>query len=74
MPNTTAKRHFEFGGGGSDKFWEIEVAGKDVTVHFGRRGAKGQSNTKTFPDEAAAKKHAEKLISEKTGKGYVETA
>ncbi len=74
MPNTTAKRHFEFVGGGSDKFWEIEIAGKEVTVRFGRRGAKGQGNTKTFPDEAAAKKHAEKLISEKTGKGYVETA
>jgi DNA ligase-1 len=72
MPSKASKRHFEFIGGGSDKFWEIEVAGKEVTVRFGRRGAKGQTNTKTFPDEAAAKKHADTLISEKTGKGYVE--
>ena len=74
MPSTTSKRHFEFAGGGSDKFWEIEVAGKEVTVRFGRRGAKGQTNTKAFPDEAAAKKHADTLIAEKTGKGYVEAA
>jgi len=72
MPSTASKRRFEFVGGGSDKFWEIEVAGKEVTVCFGRRGSKGQTSGKTFPDEAAAKTHADQLIAEKTGKGYVE--
>jgi DNA ligase-1 len=71
MPNTNSKRRFEYVGNGSDKFWEIEVKGKDVLVHFGRNGTNGQSSTKSFADEAAAKTHAEKLIEEKTGKGYV---
>jgi DNA ligase 1 len=72
MPTANSKRRFHFVGGGSDKFWEIEVAGTDVTVRFGRTGTDGQTKTKSFPDEAAAKKHAEKLIAEKTGKGYQE--
>jgi DNA ligase len=72
MPSTTAKRRFEFVGGGSDKFWEVEVKGKEVLVRFGRRGSNGQASTKAFPDAATATKHAEKLVQEKVGKGYVE--
>ena len=67
-----ATRHFEFLEGGSAKFWEITAAGNDVTVRFGRIGTQGQTQTKTFVDEAAAVQHAEKLIGEKTKKGYVE--
>jgi predicted DNA-binding WGR domain protein len=75
MPTpVTSKRRFEFVGGGSDKFWEVEVHGKEVTVRFGRRGTNGQTQTKEFADEAAAQKHADKLISEKIGKGYVEVS
>ncbi len=66
------KRRFEFVEGKSDKFWEIEVAGAEVTVRYGRSGANGQTNVKAFPDEAAARKHADKLIEEKTDKGYEE--
>jgi DNA ligase 1 len=65
-------RHFEFVEGSSNKFWEISVAGKEVTVRFGRIGSQGQTKTKEFADDDAAKAHAEKLIEEKTGKGYVE--
>ena len=46
--------------------------GAEVTVRYGRIGTQGQTNTKSFPDEAAAARHAEKLIQEKTGKGYRE--
>jgi len=67
-----ATRRFECTEGSSDKFWEIEMNGNDVTVRYGRRGTSGQTNTKTFPNDAAAQKHAAKLIEEKTGKGYVE--
>jgi DNA ligase-1 len=70
---TVSKRRFEFVGGGSDKFWEISVSGKDVTVRFGRNGTNGQSSVKTLSDSAAAEKHAEKLINEKLGKGYTQT-
>ena len=69
---STSLRRFEFVGGGSDKFWEIQANGTEVTVRFGRNGTAGQTNTKSFPDAAAAQKHADKLIQEKTGKGYVE--
>ncbi len=66
-------RYFEFVGGSSAKFWEVSTSGCDVTVRFGRLGTSGQSQTKTLPDGAAASKHAEKLIAQKLGKGYVET-
>ncbi len=68
----SSARRFEFREGKSDKFWEIAVVGCDVTVRYGRIGADGQTKTKTFTDESAAHGHAEKLIEEKTDKGYVE--
>ena len=43
-----------------------------MTVRFGRIGTNGQTQTKTFGDADAAQKHADKLIEEKTEKGYVE--
>ena len=69
----SAKRYFEFVEGKSSKFWEISQTGCDVTIRYGRIGASGQSQTKSFADESAAKTHAEKLIGEKTEKGYEET-
>jgi DNA ligase 1 len=68
-----AVRHFEFVEGKSSKFWEISVDGCEVTVRYGRIGADGTSKVKTFADAAAAQRDADKLIAEKTGKGYVET-
>jgi len=47
---TAPARRFEFVGGGSDKFWEISIQGKDVTVRFGRNGTNGQSSVKSFAD------------------------
>ena len=67
-------RRFEFVGGSSAKFWEISVDGTDVAVRFGRIGTGGQQQTKSFADAAKARQHADKLIAEKTGKGYVECA
>ena len=43
-------------------------------VRFGRNGTQGQTTTKTFSDVAAARQHADKLIRQKTGKGYVAVA
>ncbi len=67
-------RRFEFVDGGSDKFWEITANGTEVTVRYGRNGTNGKTSTKSFPDRAAAEKHAEKLVGEKMGKGYVEVS
>lgn len=71
---TTTTKRYEFVGGGSDKFWEITTRGTAVVVRFGRNGTQGQMTTRTFPDAAAARHHADKLIRQKTGKGYVAVA
>jgi predicted DNA-binding WGR domain protein len=67
-----SRREFHFTDDTSQKFWAIDVDGKGFTVQFGRIGTAGQSQTKTFPSADAARKAADKLIAEKTGKGYVE--
>lgn len=71
-PVPSSMRHFEFVGGSSNKFWEITVDGNSFTVRFGRIGTTGQSQTKTFADEAKAKREAENLVTEKLKKGYKE--
>src|SRR5262249_32675493 len=65
-------RQSKFSDAKSHKFWDIDVQGASLTVTFGRVGAKGQTQTKTFADAAAAQKEADKLVREKLGKGYVE--
>ena len=74
VPLAKTKRRFEFVKGTSNKFWEIEVEGSRVTVRFGRNGTSGQSTVQNFQGVEAAARHAEKLIREKTKKGYVEVA
>jgi len=58
----------------SSKFWNIELAGNSYSVKYGRIGTDGQSLSKSFADEAAARKEMDKLIEEKLGKGYVDAA
>jgi|GEM_PF-3489997 len=66
------KRTFEFNDEKSSKFWTIETNNSELSVTFGKIGTKGQTQTKSFADEYACTKEAEKLIREKTKKGYVE--
>jgi predicted DNA-binding WGR domain protein len=66
-------RAFELREGSSDKFWKITLEGKSTTVVFGRRGTNGQSLTKKWASPDEARKSHDKLIAEKTKKGYVET-
>ncbi|MES2946598.1 MAG: DUF4132 domain-containing protein [Pseudomonadota bacterium] len=63
-------QRYELVEGASSKFWEVDVSGSELTVGFGRIGTAGQSKTKGFADAAAAIKERDKLIKEKTGKGY----
>ena len=65
-------RRFEFSDSTSNKFWEIDVKGKTMNVTFGKIGTNGQSKPKDFATPEKAKAEMEKLIKEKTGKGYVE--
>jgi predicted DNA-binding WGR domain protein len=66
------RREFQFTEGRSRKFWAIEVDGPRFTVRFGRLGTAGQAQTKEFGSDAEALKAADKLIAEKTKKGYAE--
>ncbi len=68
-----SERTFEFQDGKSNKFWAISVSGDSHTARYGKIGSKGQSTTKTFPTAEKAQADADKLIAEKTGKGYKET-
>ena len=56
----------------SDKFWGIETQGNTFTVTYGRNGTAGQTQTKSFEDEARCLREAEKLVAEKIKKGYSE--
>ena len=67
------QRYFELVDDKSSKFWEITVADKNVTVRYGRIGSTGRSSLKTFDTASDAENHAEKLIRQKTNKGYGET-
>jgi predicted DNA-binding WGR domain protein len=72
-PSDSVFRRFEFADEKSSKFWSIRLSGMEVEVKYGRIGSEGQSQNKTFETLEAAHKHAEKLIAEKTSKGYHET-
>lgn len=63
-------RRFECTEDGSSKFWEVEVRGSGVWVRFGKIGTNGQEKLKDHGSPADAKRESEKLIAEKTKKGY----
>jgi len=65
-------RHFELSEGTSSKFWEIEQDGSDLNIRWGRIGTAGQCQSKTFADATKATAALDKLIHEKTRKGYTE--
>ena len=67
-------RRFEFVEGTSSKFWEAEVSGTTLKVCYGKIGTAGKAETKVLGSEAGAQAEADKLIREKTKKGYKEVA
>ncbi|MEZ7213176.1 DUF4132 domain-containing protein [Klebsiella spallanzanii] len=56
----------------SHKFWAVEQQGNELHLSWGKVGTSGQSQIKTFADSATAAKAKQKLIGEKTRKGYAE--
>jgi DNA ligase-1 len=69
---TAGRRYFEFIEGTSSKFWEVWREGIEVRTRYGRIGSAGTVTVKSFADEVAAEKGMDRLIREKTGKGYQE--
>lgn len=63
-------QRFELVEGSSAKFWEIQVAGGQTQVRYGRIGSAGQQQNKDYSSPAKAQAAAEKLIAEKLAKGY----
>ena len=67
------KKYLEYKDHASNKFWEINLKGKIVTLTYGKIGTKGQKTLKDdFATSEEAKKFAEKKINEKLKKGYTE--
>lgn len=65
-------RMFEFQDERSSKFWEVTVEGETVTTRWGRIGANGQTKSKDYDSPTTALTAANKAVSQKTKKGYVE--
>jgi uncharacterized protein (TIGR02996 family) len=65
-------RYFEFSEGTSNKFWEVSLDGNSVRARYGKVGATGQITVKDFTSKADAQKELDKLVAEKTKKGYAE--
>jgi predicted DNA-binding WGR domain protein len=65
-------RYFEFVEGTSSKFWEIQLDGSSFTTRYGKIGTPGQETLKEYDSADKAKKEYDKLVAEKTKKGYVE--
>ena len=66
-------KYFEYTDNKSNKFWEINTSGKKVTVTYGRIGIQNpHSVVKEFDTKNQALMFADKKISEKQKKGYIE--
>jgi predicted DNA-binding WGR domain protein len=57
-------------GGSAHKFYEVVVAGTQVTIRYGRIGDDGQAKTNSFASAEKAKSAAEKKVAEKVRRGY----
>ena len=67
------KKYFEYTDEVSNKFWEINLKGKQVILTFGRIGIQNpQKIIKKFNSNKEALKFTESKIREKTNKGYIE--
>ncbi|MEZ6089609.1 MAG: WGR domain-containing protein [Pirellulaceae bacterium] len=66
------RRELVFMDSASNKFWNIELSGASHTVTYGRSGTEGQTKSKSFASEDAARKDFDKLVAAKLKKGYVD--
>ena len=66
-------RTFSYSDAKSHKFWTIDVTGTGFAVTYGKIGTAGQTAAKSFATADKCQAEADKLVREKTGKGYVET-
>ncbi|MDI2131974.1 WGR domain-containing protein [Yinghuangia seranimata] len=72
MADSTTYLELSEDGGGSHKFYEVVVAGSDVTITYGRIGDPGKATTTPYPTPEKAAAAAAKKAAEKRRKGYEE--
>ena len=65
------KHYYELTDDKSSKFWEIEQKGSAVHLRWGKIGTQGQSKIKELDSKEDATKEVDKLIRQKTKKGYL---
>jgi len=58
--------------GKSNKYWRAKAQGTDLVVNWGKIGTDGQTQVKSFSDEASRDREHDKLASSKRKKGYVD--
>jgi Leucine-rich repeat (LRR) protein/predicted DNA-binding WGR domain protein len=63
-------QYFELLDGTSSKFWEVSLNANTLTTRYGKIGTAGKATQKDFDDPVKAQKEYDKLVKEKTGKGY----
>jgi DNA ligase 1 len=68
----TAARLFECTEDGAAKFWNVLCEDVNVTTRWGKIGTVGQVKTKAHATVEKALAEVEKLVLEKTAKGYIE--
>ncbi|TFH06924.1 MAG: WGR domain-containing protein [Candidatus Thorarchaeota archaeon] len=57
-------------GNGSQKFWNAEVKGNSVTIHFGKVGTTGTVGCREFKDYEAAEIFLAQRVRKKLEEGY----
>lgn len=65
-------QYFELQEGTSSKFWEISLNANSIKTRYGKIGTPGKATQKDFQDPVKAQQEYNKLVKEKTGKGYQE--
>jgi predicted DNA-binding WGR domain protein len=72
---TVVKQYFEYTDAISNKFWEVNLKGRQVILTYGRIGIENPAKIiKDFKGKTAsedAKKYATSKIKEKENKGYI---
>jgi predicted DNA-binding WGR domain protein len=66
------KHYFEYQDSKSYKFWQVELVESTLNIKYGKIGTAGQEKVSSFETAEKAQKELDKLIKEKTQKGYVE--
>ncbi|MFW9961716.1 MAG: WGR domain-containing protein [Candidatus Thorarchaeota archaeon] len=55
---------------GTQQFWNAEVNGKSVTIHFGKVGTPGHRGSREFSSIEAAEKFLAQRVRQKLEEGY----